>query len=181
MADKEYFDILREDGTSRGSIKERSRVHRDGDWHKTAHVWIHDGKGNVLVQKRGPLKYSHPNKWDVSCAGHVSAGDNSRNAAIRETAEELGLQISPLELKKLCSLKETFHDAGKHDNEFVDVYVVQRAVSVDSLVLQEEEVAAAQYISLTKLEVHIQRKDPAFVPHHEEYANLFAYLRQLHV
>ena len=36
----EYFDILNEDGTRTGKIKERNHVHRDGDLHGSVIIYI---------------------------------------------------------------------------------------------------------------------------------------------
>jgi 8-oxo-dGTP pyrophosphatase MutT (NUDIX family) len=35
----------------------------------------------------------YPNRWDVGAAGHVSAGEDYLDTAIRETGEEIGLAI----------------------------------------------------------------------------------------
>jgi len=45
------------------------------------------------LQKRSPFKDSHPNMWDISSAGHLTADDNSLSVAIREIKEELGVDI----------------------------------------------------------------------------------------
>ena len=34
----EFFDIVDENGNELGFKKERSEVHRDGDWHKGVHI-----------------------------------------------------------------------------------------------------------------------------------------------
>ena len=36
----ELFDIRTPQGAPTGDVKERSAVHRDGDWHGTAHIWL---------------------------------------------------------------------------------------------------------------------------------------------
>lgn len=36
--EKEYFDVLDENGNKTGIIKLRNEVHRDGDWHKEVHI-----------------------------------------------------------------------------------------------------------------------------------------------
>lgn len=36
----ELFDIVDENGEPTGITKERSKVHADGDLHRTSHVWI---------------------------------------------------------------------------------------------------------------------------------------------
>eukprot|EP00580_Thalassiosira_gravida_P006698 CAMPEP_0201639400 /NCGR_PEP_ID=MMETSP0493-20130528/19214_1 /ASSEMBLY_ACC=CAM_ASM_000838 /TAXON_ID=420259 /ORGANISM="Thalassiosira gravida, Strain GMp14c1" /LENGTH=256 /DNA_ID=CAMNT_0048112785 /DNA_START=292 /DNA_END=1062 /DNA_ORIENTATION=+ len=86
-----------------GKVKERGRVHVDGDWHRSVQVWIvqkdesqreggdeEEEKVRVLLQRRSPYKDTHPNLLDVSCAGHVNAGDDVLDTTIREMEEELG-------------------------------------------------------------------------------------------
>ena len=70
-----------------GVRKPRGDVHRDGDWHRSVHIWIADGDGRLLCQLRGLDKDTHPGRWDVSCAGHITAGDGSLDTAARELEE----------------------------------------------------------------------------------------------
>ncbi|GAB0496839.1 hypothetical protein MMPV_008160 [Pyropia vietnamensis] len=37
---EECFDVLDADGRPTGRVKARSRVHADGDWHRSVHVWL---------------------------------------------------------------------------------------------------------------------------------------------
>ncbi|KAL7528369.1 hypothetical protein ACHAWF_002539 [Thalassiosira exigua] len=79
-----------------GRTKERGRVHADGDWHRSVQAWIVQadaeggGRVRVLLQRRSPYKDTHPNQLDVSCAGHVDAGENTLDTVVRELEEELG-------------------------------------------------------------------------------------------
>ena len=70
----EYLDILDEEGNKIG-IKSRQDVHRDGDWHKVAFIFVVNDKGEIILQKRSKEKESNPNKWTASASGHLSAGD----------------------------------------------------------------------------------------------------------
>jgi hypothetical protein len=57
---------------------ERHLVHADGDYHGAVHVWIYvESTGELLLQKRADRKDSWPGLWDISSAGHISAGDTS--------------------------------------------------------------------------------------------------------
>jgi hypothetical protein len=57
---------------------ERHLVHADGDYHAAVHVWIYvESTGELLLQKRADRKDSWPGLWDISSAGHISAGDTS--------------------------------------------------------------------------------------------------------
>lgn len=105
----EFFDILDENGNKTGRIKERSLVHEDGDIHGTVHIWIRrkTGKGyDLLLQKQKQTKDSFPGCYDISSAGHISAGDEPLETALRELEEELGIKAEPEQLKKYVCMKE---------------------------------------------------------------------------
>lgn len=141
-------------------------MHRDGDWHRAAHVWIVSGD-RVLLQRRALVKESWPGLWDISVAGHVSAGERPIEAAVREAREELGLDVDPVHLRHLGTLD--YHYAFRDDyieNEFHDVYLLRRAVELSSLVLDPAEVVDVRWVTLDE----IRHYD--IVPHDEEYALL---------
>src|SRR5262249_59327539 len=49
----------------------------------------------------GRGKASHAGWWCMACAGHVAAGESYREAALRELAEEAGIDDPGLELDHL--------------------------------------------------------------------------------
>lgn len=56
----------------------RGDVHRDGDYHRAVHIWIFaENTQQLLLQRRADCKDSWPGLWDISSAGHISAGDSS--------------------------------------------------------------------------------------------------------
>ncbi len=169
----ELIDVLTPDGEPAGARKSRAQVHRGGDWHRAAHVWIVAPDGRVLLQRRSLKKENHPGLWDVSAAGHLSAGEKAIDAAIRETHEELGLTISRADLQHLGMLRESFVlNSGTYiDNEFHEIFLVRREIDISSLALDPEEVAEARW-------VHDLRPDDTFVPHAQEYALLSRLRRQ---
>jgi len=78
----ENIDVLDENGNVTMKRYPRSEVHRLGLWHRVAHVWIVNQKGELIVQKRTNTKESWPSLWDVSSAGHCDAGENSLTTVI---------------------------------------------------------------------------------------------------
>lgn len=48
----EYLDIFDENNKPLGIIKEKSKVHEDGDYHRTAHVWIINNKKELFDSKK---------------------------------------------------------------------------------------------------------------------------------
>ena len=95
---EEQIDVLNADGTPAGYACGRTKVHAEGLWHRTIHVWAFNPEGKILFQLRSRVKENNPGLLDTSCAGHISAGDSSINAAVRELREELGhnIQSSPI-------------------------------------------------------------------------------------
>ena len=113
----EMIDLRREDGTKTGEVKERTLVHRDGDLHGTSHVWLvryrpSTGSADVLLQKRSADKDSFPGYYDISSAGHIPAGQDFLESAVRELKEELGVEAAPEDLHFL------FTHLGYHEQEF---------------------------------------------------------------
>ena len=168
----EIVDVLTSDGVATGRTKPKAEVHRDGDWHRAAHLWLVADDGRVLLQRRSASKENWPDLWDISVAGHVSAGEQSRDAAIREAFEELGLVLSPRELTFLGTLQwHATLDGGAYiENEFHDVFVAMRDIELGVLVLDPAEVADVALVAPEGIE----RYD--VVPHDEEYALLRRYL-----
>lgn len=90
---EEIFDIIDTQGNPTGETVTREKAHAEGIPHRTAHIWIireKYGRTEVLLQKRSMNKDSFPGKFDTSSAGHIQAGDEPLESALRELGEELG-------------------------------------------------------------------------------------------
>lgn len=165
----EMFDVVDEKGMPTGKTVERSVAHAKGIRHRTAHIWIVEKKPqgyNVLLQKRSLNKDSFPGKYDTSSAGHVKAGDEPRDSALRELHEELGIVASPVDLHFVAPFKiqfeEVFHGRLFKDNEIAFVYVYEKPVIIENLVLQKEEVAGVKWFDLDELLAALNHHDPRF-------------------
>ena len=101
----ELIDIFDENNNPTEEIKEKQQAHEDGNFHRTAHVWIINNEKELLLQKRSATKKSHPNCWDISGAGHVKAGESVIEGAIRELKEELGIRIKENQLNFITIVK----------------------------------------------------------------------------
>lgn len=172
----EWLDLLRDDGTASGERIPKADAHRTGAWHRAVHVWIVTPDARVLLQRRAAVKENYPSYWDVSCAGHCAAGESAREAAVRELAEELGLDVDPEELHALGQLREQcVLNGGKYvDNEVHDLFLLRRDVDVAALTLQPEEVDGVAIVAIDELRARVEARDPSLVPHaFEEYALLW--------
>ena len=98
---EEYIDILTKEGNPTGESAPKSKIHQKGYYHNTAHIWFYTKSGEILLAQRAASKTICPLLWDVSVAGHIDAGETVEVAAIRETKEEIGLDISENDLIKI--------------------------------------------------------------------------------
>ena len=60
----------------------------------------------VLLQRRHHTGYMD-GLWVAGAAGHVEPGEAARQGAVRETAEELGVEIEPAALELLTVMQRT--------------------------------------------------------------------------
>ena len=154
----EYFDTVDEYGVPTGEIISREEAHREGIRHRTAHVWIirSSKKGyDLLLQKRSLNKDSFPGLYDTSSAGHIPAGDEPLESALRELKEELGIEAKPGQLSYAgmfqIQYEKEFHGHIFRDNEVASVYVYQEPVEITTLTLQESEVSEVRWFDLDEV------------------------------
>ena len=145
MGTKEYLDIVDESGHPTGETISRDAAHTDGILHRTAHVWVvrkTDQGYDILLQKRSEEKDSFPGLYDTSSAGHIPAGDEPLESALRELKEELGIVVTADQL----------HYAGSFRiHEVTWVYVYEKSVEISSLKLQESEVSEVRWFDLEEV------------------------------
>lgn len=169
---EEQIEIWDENGLPTGKTALKSEVHQKGWFHPTVHIWFFTSQGRVLLQKRSDLKDTFPGLWDVSVAGHVSAGENPIQAALREVREEIGLSVSPEDLAFIGRFKSEHHHPGNlTDREFHHCYLCELGVPLESLQPAEGEVAALELIPLLRFaeEAWGLAAPGRYVPHDRKY------------
>ncbi|NOV03010.1 NUDIX hydrolase [Paenibacillus planticolens] len=151
---EEIFDIYDEQMKWIGKAP-RSEVHAKGLWHITFQCWIVSLEGaepSLLLQLRHPDKDLFPNLLDISCAGHLAAGETVEDGA-RELQEELGLKVDFTELIP-CGLfaEEDLMSDDLIDREFCHVFIYRCDQPLTKYVLQADEVTGLFKVSTSGLE-----------------------------
>jgi isopentenyldiphosphate isomerase len=176
---QEQIDVLNEDGTFTGVVKDKEQIHIDGDWHRAVHIWFVNSKNEVLLQRRAKTKINHPDMWDISVAGHVSAGEGALISALREIEEEIGVTINESELTRIGELKSQSvqNDNTYFNNEINDVYLVRKDIDLTEMTKQDSEVDGLMYIAIDDFKKWIEDGNPELVQHDEEFDLFFSSLK----
>ena len=165
----ELIDILNEQGNYTGKTCLKSEAHKQGYFHNTVHIWIYTSDKKILLQKRAPTKKVFPNLWDISVAGHIGAGEDILEAALREVEEEIGFKITKDKLTKIGNRKhQVQHANGIIDNEFHHVFATELTVSINKLIIQESEVAEIDLFPLSTL-TNTKKLKNILLPRFHEY------------
>lgn len=69
----------------------KSRAHVDGHLHRALSIFILDGTGRMLLQRRAMDKYHSGGLWTNACCSHPRPGEPVAEAARRRLKEELGI------------------------------------------------------------------------------------------
>ena len=173
----EMFDIINEDGSKTGMIKERGVVHREGALHATAHIWIareNEKSGyDILLQKRSACKDSHPGCHDISSAGHVCAGDEVLESALRELEEELGIKAEPEQLKEIGvqykNYEGEFYGKPFKDHQRSILYLYKEPVNIEKLTLQQSEIESVLWMDYREMLQAIQENTMKHCIYEEEF------------
>lgn len=194
----EYFELLDEKGGKLGRVKERNAVHRDGDLHGGSHVWVvrleretggwNDGscpgqnegeriRVEVLLQRRRMDKDSFPGCLDVSCAGHMTAGEDFLSTALRELEEELGIRAQASDLwflhDQLVGGEYEFHGKPFRNYEVNHVYLLRTDFPLDAMHYQEEEISGLVWQEIGRIREALRAGSREYCIHLEELERLW--------
>ncbi|MDN6228737.1 MAG: NUDIX hydrolase YfcD, partial [Enterobacterales bacterium] len=106
--------------------------------HRATYIVVHNGMGQILVQKRTENKDFYPGWLDATAGGVVQSGENMLESARREAEEELGIAGVP------------FADHGMFYFEQDNCRVwggLFSCVSHGPFALQEEEVESVRWMT----------------------------------
>ncbi len=161
----ELIDVLNEDGLFTGEVLSRKEVHKKGLWHRSIVVAIVNEKNEVLLQQRSATKEKNAGMWDISVAGHISAGQDSLSAAAREINEEvsvlLGYRTEIKDFRYMYSFrKQEMIREDFIERQFYDFFILRTSGLDDkTLYFQESEVQAVKFVDLTELERMIANQE----------------------
>jgi len=148
----ELFDVVTASGEPTGRVKRRADVHRDGDWHRSIHVWVYGVEANapfLLMNQRGLEKDTWPGVLDATVGGHLSAGETVEEA-YREIEEEIGIVADPKRLRHIGARARSAESAeGIIDREIEEVFLYRDDRVLDAYAPNPAELEGLVRIGLT--------------------------------
>jgi isopentenyl-diphosphate Delta-isomerase len=176
---EEMIDIVDENDKKVG-VMLKSRVHANGIWHRSSHVWILNGE-RILLQKRADSKIVLPGRFDVSCGGHATSGESPTSTAVRELKEELGLDVSEGDLKFFEKRKQVTVDKEKKFvcKSIVSVFLLPLNLDVRKLRLDPSEVSEARFFDLDELDYLFNNKPKMFIDDVEYLMDMVYKIRKM--
>ena len=102
-----------------------------------------DGEIELLWQRRSESIDRYPGDYDISAGGHVNLGESVAEAAVRETREELGVDISLDELSFV-----TMRPFNR--NRFAWIFAVNWRGEPDMFSFDDNEVSEVKWVPLSE-------------------------------
>ena len=124
----EIWDLYDENKNVTGKSWKRGKKVPDNYYHLVVHVWIKNNKGEYLISQRAENRML-PLKWECT-GGSVLKGETSIEGAIRETKEEVGIELNKEDGKLVYSeVRKTFK--GRKFNDIMDAWLFKYDGEVD--------------------------------------------------
>ena len=142
-------------------------VHQEGyigyndgtEFHRHVFVYLIRG-GEILMQKRSPLKERYPEAWTASVSGHVSMDETPVRTAIRETYEELGIKTDASDLKFMMATKQTTGEYAFNYIYTLDYY----KLNPPYFEVSSDEVIGLSWMDISKVITRVKNNQLVFTP-----------------
>lgn len=117
-----------------------------GDIIRISSVWVENGKGEALLQKRSLKKIHDPGLWAAAAAGTLEPGETYESNVYKELEEEIGITNVPLKL-----LKHWMFWRNDGTGRYVSMYKAMVDKPAREFVIQKEEVEEVAWFKKSEL------------------------------
>lgn len=140
----ELWDLYTENRVKTCETHVRGNPLPENKYHLVVNVWIKNSEGKYLISRRSRKKSRNPLKFET-VGGAVLKGENSLQAAIRETKEEVGIDLDTKTTKLVYS------DVRKNLNSILDVYLFEYDGTVDLKNVTTDEVESVGFMNTEQI------------------------------
>ncbi len=137
---QELVDVVDDQGRTIATVTRREVRERHLP-HRATYILVFNHRGELFIHLRTPTKDVYPSYWDVCVGGVVTAEESFDDAARREAAEELGIELNP---ERLFPFLYT-------DAQWIVHGMVYRVVHDGPFRLQAEEIVRGEFVPVEEV------------------------------
>ena len=151
----EMWDIYDKDKKRTGKLMKRNDWNmKPGEFHLTVIGIVQDLEGRFLVTRRNLDKEWAAGWWELP-GGGVNAGEDSKDAIIREIKEEVGIDVSNAKGGHIYTYKNESQE--EKNNYFVDIYKFVLEFDEKDVKVQDEEVAGFEIATVEQIKAYAKQ------------------------
>jgi mutator protein MutT len=139
----EKWDLFDKNRNKLNRVATRGEKLKFGEYHLVVNAWIKNDKDEFLITRRSENK-KHPLMWECT-GGSVLMGETSKEAAIREVKEELGIDV-----KDGILIGSTIRYYPNRP-DILDVWLFKSNCKIEDVQIQEDEVCEVMLASSDKI------------------------------
>lgn len=132
-------------------VMEKMMAHQQGVLHRAFSIFLFNGRGEMLLQRRALTKYHSPGLWTNTCCSHPMPGESIESAAQRRLMEEMGM--SSVMVKAFDFIYKASLDNNLVEHEFDHVFF---GTTNESPVINEEEVCEWKWLPVYDVYIDVQ-------------------------
>lgn len=152
----ELWDLYDANRERTGKTHIRGNQFPKGFFYLGVHVWIRNSKGEYLISQRSADRPTFPLMWE--CVGGAAiAGEDSLTAALRETKEEVGIDLCANSGKLAYSAVGRVVNGVRVD-EILDAWVFEYDGVVDLSKATTAEVAQSKWMTCSEIRFLFEQK-----------------------
>ncbi|MEI6428817.1 MAG: isopentenyl-diphosphate Delta-isomerase [Pseudanabaena sp. ELA607] len=100
-------------------VAEKLQAHRQGLLHRAFSIFVVNGQGQLLLQKRALAKYHSGGLWTNTCCSHPRPQETIAQAATRRLDEEMGIACDLTELFSFIYQADLDHGLVEYEFDHV--------------------------------------------------------------
>lgn len=158
----EYIDIYDTSHNRTDKVVTRDTLPVPGERYLVVHICIFNAQGEMLIQRRHPLKDRYGGCWDVSAGGFAQHGEDSVAAILRESYEELGIHLMSKDISFILT--------AEFSHVLDDFYYAKYDIPLSDIKVAADEITEIEWASQQKILQMIRNGE--FVDYHPEIIRL---------
>ncbi|ROO29715.1 isopentenyl-diphosphate delta-isomerase [Salinisphaera orenii MK-B5] len=157
--DDEPLIVVDSDDNVLGHMPKAEAHIGEGVLHRAFSIFLFDGNGNTLLQRRADGKQLWGGYWSNSCCSHPRRGESVDMAAVRRLREELGVDAR-LSFLYRFEYHARFGEAGS-EHEMCSVYAARSDAPVS---VNPNEISACRPVAPDTLDAELAAHPERYTP-----------------